>query len=214
MSFVRVNDDGSLSPGYNFVKLRALNPGETFSREIMNDPAALAKYRVFPVVEDPPDYDPAMQRLTKTMVIKVGDDYVQQYALVSTPSFLTGGDREPSSAELDAMPEAAKTYWEWRINGYLSEGAIANEFREVLRVPAAEGHIFRVEGRINNAASYTDQSGPFQQRARAVENWRTKVWATAVTLRTAWESSRGTATPIPAPTWPELRAKLPAWPVP
>lgn len=214
MAFVKVNPDtlAVLDERYDRTKLQADHPLVLLPSNFFEDQAMMARYDVHVIVDDPPDFDPAIQRLTRTAVTFDGSEARQGYSVdvYVARSYLQGGERHPTSAELGADVDAAQLYWEWCINGYLAQGALANEFRDVQRV---RGALVRV-GRVDNATAYTREPGPFRARAILVENWRIAVWSTAKTLEGQWLATLETATPAPAPTWDELRAQLPPWPVP
>lgn len=81
-----VKDDGvnPLVYPYSFRNLREDNPSESFDTAIMDDPADLARlaqFNVFPIVDNPPAFDPATQRRIKGDVIFVDPDYVRQYTV-------------------------------------------------------------------------------------------------------------------------------------
>lgn len=81
MAFVK--DDGvTFIYPYTFRMLREDNPSTSFPRSIMEDPADLVTLEsldVFPVVDNPPPFDPTTQRLVPGVVTFVDPDYVLGY---------------------------------------------------------------------------------------------------------------------------------------
>lgn len=218
MAFALINPDTLevLDDNYSMSKLMRDNPSDLFPSLFFNDAELMARFNIYPIDDTPPAFNPETQRLRRTGVVFDGVTARMGYAIEPylAPSYLEGGERHPTSAELSADVDTARLYYEWCINGFLAEGAAVNEFREVIRVRRPGGFVFERVGKVDNASGYTREDGPFMARAIEVERWRMSVWATAKTLEAAWLASLATETPQPAPTWDQLRAQLPPWPVP
>ena len=121
------------------------------------------------------------------------------------PSILEGGNREPTSAELDAQPEKAVLYYKMKIQAMLDAEAGRRQFGEV--VVDGDGRELKFVGKMNSVAKYPGKSN-FGQEANALLTWVDQVWKSAIDIQTAAAVDR-----TPAPTWEELRDLLPRPPI-
>lgn len=209
MAHIKENPDNSITQGYTFAQLKRDYPGVTFDSAMLTNPIYIDElatvYKVFNVVETPPTFDPAMQEVRRTVVSKVGEEYVQQYAVVASPTFLNGGTREPTSAELDANRPQAGLFYMQRVQDHVD--SVAAQFNFGYVAQTSEGQRY-LKGDINNIAKYLNRpSGVTAQRAKALETWNDSVWSLMRTIQGQWLSNA-----IPAPTWAQLLAQLPAPP--
>lgn len=102
MAFVFVDPvDSSMIYPYTFRRFKADNPGPSFPDDYFTNPiyaSDLAGYNVYPVVDNPPTFDPDTQRLVEGAVLFVDPDYVLQYTVedLTTDEI---DDRESRSAD-------------------------------------------------------------------------------------------------------------------
>lgn len=214
MSFVKVNANNSVTTNYDFRKLRQDFPNISFPSDAFSDLAMLAFYNVFPVIDNVPTFNPAIEIPSKTTVVKIGNDYVQQYAVVPLPSYLDGGSRDPTSAEIAANLRVAYDYYFWKVQEKVKAVAANNMFLEVKR--DAEGRFSKV-GTMEKAAKYGQlATGAFKARANQLMKWESDVWTY---LQTRWmaidPSGNFTGGGVTPPTWSQLEADInTTYPVP
>lgn len=124
------------------------------------------------------------------------------------PSILEGGDREPTTAELDANKALGVLYYMTKVQDHVNQVAASFNFGNASINPRTKALEF--SGDINNIAKYLNrQTGQNGQLARTLETWNDDVWLTLRSIQADW-----LADVITAPTWPELLAQLPAAPTP
>lgn len=213
MRFLRRQSDGTLVIPYTKrMLLDDFGKVASFDQKVFIEPELdmLQQFGVFPIIENPPSFDENTEVLVLTHVELEGGQYLQRYRTDPLPSELDGGDRPPTSAELDAQPDMAEAYWRSKIEERLNEVAGSR--------PLPFGHEVTERGRIflkpdiNNVNSYCfDHPSNFlQEEAENLRLWRVQMWATALTIVRTWRARGRTQ----SPTWAELLAMLPAPPAP
>lgn len=194
---------------YTLDDLRSANPGigyppDYFEHSIYADD--LVELGIFEVVDEPPSFDRATQRLVVGEIVELDGVWTRQYTRedLVMPSALEGGEREPTSEELEAAPRIiSRIYYQKKIEAYLLLVAASLKFGSFQRINGSDVFV----GDWNNALNYVGYDNPLRQKAEDYRQFRFQVFATATTLEADWLAGR-----IPALTWEQLRARLPAAP--
>lgn len=206
MSFVKIENGSVLKWPYSFRDLRNDNRQVSFPSNAMEDPALLASFGVYEVVENPPIIDENVERYILTTPTWDGTQANQEYIIQPIRNYLehSQGPRHPTSAEIQAElasnPDNVLDYYMSFVGEKVENVAIGDNLMEVVR--DRDGTYRRV-GNMQKAAKYSQLPGsPRNPRATALLTWEDGVW-TYVEGR--WAAVLGGATP---PTWSELEADI------
>lgn len=206
-AWLHPNDNSVLSENYTIdhfrVDFNSVSIGSDWFNGHHND--ELAQFNIYPIVDNPPNYDPNTQRLQRGGLTfdPETSTVTRNYTVVpyTPPSELTGGTRMPTSAELDADRTAAGLFYQYMIQSILDAEAGFYKFGRVVKDPRTGLRSFVPD--IASAAKYTSVAGPFRANATKLMVWASDVWKEAERIDAQWKDGQ-----FPAPTWDELRAML------